>query len=328
MVSTTPSTPTSGDTTTTGRFGPPFDDCDADIILQSSDNVHFLVHRVILSKASPIFRTMFASLAPPPRNILLWDECPTFQLTEDSRVLAALLSAIYPHSPATADSESHSLNDLIAPLVMARKYEMATASCRLFREFLDAKALQDNPIGVFCVAYANKMGNEARLAARALLKHRLTLDDIGDKLQYTNGPALHALWKFHRACSVVAIAVISDRDYSWIAYRLPDASTWFGESCSCTRFSIKVGESHYSVHKSWIGYIERACDALRDRPCSGAITHYGILGPSFEDETMCDFCRRFIHRLVALSHHLGEEVDRRVEEVSGALICIPEPLLI
>ena len=32
-----------------------FADADADIILRSSDNVDFLVHRLILSKASPVF---------------------------------------------------------------------------------------------------------------------------------------------------------------------------------------------------------------------------------------------------------------------------------
>jgi len=324
-------TSTPDDTTTTGRFGPPFDDCDADIILQSSDNVYFLVHRVILSKASPIFKTMFASLAPPtPRKTLLRDSGPIIQLTEDSRVLAALLSAIYPHSPAMADSESHSLNDLIAPLVMARKYEMATASCRLFREFLDAKALKDNPIGVFCAAYANELGNETRVAARALLKHRLTLDDVGEKLRYTNGPALHALWKFHRACSVAAVAAISNRELLWIPSE--QTSSWPGSCVSCyiSTSYVEIGpkRAHRALHKSWTRYMERARDALQDCPCSEAITHFGVLRPSFEDDSTCGSCRKRIHHLFEFSRYLGEEVDRRVKEVSGALICIPEPLLI
>ncbi|KAI0305826.1 hypothetical protein B0F90DRAFT_1609499, partial [Multifurca ochricompacta] len=37
----------------------PFDDADADIILRSADNFDFRVYRVILSKASPVFRDMF-----------------------------------------------------------------------------------------------------------------------------------------------------------------------------------------------------------------------------------------------------------------------------
>ena len=95
-------------------FGPPFDDDDADIILRSSDQVEFLVYKVILSKASPVFKTMF-SLPQPATDIAR----PIVDLAENSKVLAAVLSAIYPHTSVAANPLS--LDDLIATLDAARK---------------------------------------------------------------------------------------------------------------------------------------------------------------------------------------------------------------
>ena len=46
----------------------PFDDLQADLILQSSDKVHFRVFKPILSIASPIFKDMFSIPSPPSQK--------------------------------------------------------------------------------------------------------------------------------------------------------------------------------------------------------------------------------------------------------------------
>ncbi|KAF8273062.1 hypothetical protein EI94DRAFT_1564704 [Lactarius quietus] len=50
--------------TSSTAFGPPFDDADADIILRSSDQVDFHVYRVLLSKSSPFFKSIFSLPQP------------------------------------------------------------------------------------------------------------------------------------------------------------------------------------------------------------------------------------------------------------------------
>ncbi|KAH9992394.1 hypothetical protein BJV77DRAFT_1109915 [Russula vinacea] len=45
----------------------PFDDAQADVILQSSDQVHFQVFKNILSLASPIFADTFSFPSPPSK---------------------------------------------------------------------------------------------------------------------------------------------------------------------------------------------------------------------------------------------------------------------
>ncbi len=302
--------------TTVTVFGFPFDDTDADIILRSSDRVDFMVYKVILSKASPVFKDMFS--LPQPATETPQDSRPIVDLTENSKVLATLLSAIYPHTSASDDPLS--LNDLIAVLDMARKYDMATASRRLLVVFTDSKTLKDSPLEAFCVAYSRELGDAARVAAKASLKLRLTLDDIGEKLQYTNGPAFHRLWKYHRACSAAATRAVSVRNFKWIS---PALTTWWwsatSASCRCSKFQFTLGTegSSWLANSSWNDYLDRARNALREHPCSEAVTTQAVLRPSYQ-AVMCAECRQRICGLSEFSCYLGEEVERVVSEVREA----------
>ena len=276
-------------------FGPPSsDDPDADIILRSSDRVDFIVYKVILSKASPVFMTMFT--LPQPATDTQPDSCrPIVELAENSNVLAAFLSVMYPPTPMSP--KPLSLDDLIAALDMARKYDIAAMSDRLLMDFGGLETLQNKALEAFCAAYSRKLAKVAKIAAEASLKHRLTLDAIGDKLQYTNGPAFHSLWKFHRACSAVAIKAISGNVFGpgWIP---TDPPPWWGvasANCCCNRHDYRFAPKkfHWSAHISWGDYLNRARKALRKHPCSEAITNQdtSILRPSYQAQ-MCDECKK------------------------------------
>jgi len=298
-------------------FGPPFDDTDADVILRSSgpECVDFMVYKVILSKASPVFRTMLSLYQPSkgkPQESL-----PIIDLAEDGKVSAALLSVIYPHT--LGSDEQLSLNDLIAALDMARKYDMTTASRRLLTKFKGSKAIKESPVEAFCAAYSRELGEAAQIAASASLKHRLHLDDIGDALEYTNGPALHRLWTFHRACSAAAVRAISGPNFRWI----PSTTWWSDQSADCCclgehRYTLGSWSAGWTPSSSWGDYLDRARNVLREHPCSEAIMDEVVLEPSYQVQ-MCDECRKLICGLPEFSRHLGEEVDRVVSGVRGLL---------
>ena len=302
--------------TASTTFGSPFDDPDADIILRSSDQVDFMVYKVILSKASPVFKTMFS--LPQPSTDTQPDSCrPFVELAENSKVLAALLSVIYPYT--SESDEELSLNDLISALDMARKYDMATASRRLLVDFEGSKAINDSPLEAFCAAYSRELGDAAQLAARASLKHQLNLDAIGNMLEHTNGPAFHNLWKFHRACSAAAVRAISGHNFIWI----PVTRAWWCDSKTCRcptshRFTLGVRTFMWVPNSAWSDYVDCACNALREHPCSEAITNPVIIQPSYQVK-MCDGCRQLICGLPEFSRCLGEEVDRVVSKVRGLL---------
>jgi hypothetical protein len=323
------SPPESGhsDNATITTFGPPFDDTNADIILRSSDRVDFMVYGVILSKASPVFETMFTFPQPATdTRSTPQDLRPIVVLAEHSKILATLLFAIYPPTlPACVGPLS--LSDHIDVLDMARKYDMAATSRRFLIDFQASEALRDNHLQAFYAAYRRELREAADIAARESLKHPLVLDAIGGVLQCIDGPFLYMLWKFHRACSAIAVKTISDHKYKWI----PNTKrNWWSAtpgccaslSCCCPKVEFWFGPdgsksvrlSNWSTHPAWGHYVDRAVEALKTHPCSEAITNQAILLPSYQAE-MCSGCRKQIAGLSEFSRYLGEEVDRVVSNV-------------
>jgi BTB/POZ domain len=322
-MSTTHTTDRPAEDTSPTKFGPPFDDPDADVIFRSSDLVDFHVYKVILSKASPWFKDTFAS---QPRGN---DKArPILNLREPSGTWKTLLTVIY---RVTSD-ETLSLDDHLSVIAAAKEYNLVTASLHL-QDFEKSASMQENPVMAFCAAYTLQLGEAARIAAKASLQHRFNLDDIGHVLQQTTGPALSRLWQFHRACSTAALAAIADDHFSWFAPAKkgwweivqPDRVTY----CKCDKRTLGFGpqardrrawhnsSTIWHAHVSWGNYINRARDALREHPCSKAVTHLDILKPSYE-EPMCDTCQQSICGLSEFSRCLGEEVDKRVSQVRKA----------
>src|ERR1700679_855209 len=67
---------------------------EADLILRSSDQVHFYVDKKILTLASPIFADKFNTLPPPHQRS--HDVLPVVPLPEPSTTLDLALRHIYP----------------------------------------------------------------------------------------------------------------------------------------------------------------------------------------------------------------------------------------
>ncbi|OBZ74808.1 hypothetical protein A0H81_05205 [Grifola frondosa] len=141
---------------------PPFDRDDADVVLRSSDNVDFRVHRMILSVASPVFKDMFH--IPPPAALAVEDThpetgLPLVQLAEDSRTLDNFLRLCYPFKQPVMDC----LEDIHAFLRAARKYEYEYGIVEM-RAKLIAFAPQ-KPLRVYAIACSMELEAEARFAA-------------------------------------------------------------------------------------------------------------------------------------------------------------------
>ena len=301
-------------------FGPPFDDADADVILRSSDQVDFHVYKVMLSKASPFFKDMF-SLPQPVGAENKQNSRTVIDLTESSKTVAALLTAIYPHTLGSKTNKGRSLGDHLAAIKAAKKYDMAPASSHLLHNFEGLGCVKHSPVEAFCVAYTFELNEAAQIAAKASLKHRLNLDDLGNELQHTNGPALFKLWQFHRACSAAAITAISSNDLTWVSQKVH--SSWWelaepdcGMHCKCKKHTFSLGNRPrtWEAHASWRNYMDRARDALREKPCREAVTDHNILKPSYR-EPMCEVCHQRICGLSEFSRYLGEEVEKLVSKV-------------
>ncbi|TFY52457.1 hypothetical protein EVG20_g10542 [Dentipellis fragilis] len=118
----------------------PFDNQDngADIILRSSDKVDFYAHKIFLSFASPVFKTMF-------NHIQFTDPAcqpTTLDVSEDSRTLEFILRSCYPvnSTPLTK------LADVRRVMEAVFKYDVDSV---LREAALSLKAVVDqDPLGI------------------------------------------------------------------------------------------------------------------------------------------------------------------------------------
>ena len=80
-------------------YGPLFDDTDADTIVRSENDLDFRVYRVVLSRASPVFRDIFTFPHPGPGGKRDDDDhkdgLSLVRLPESSVTFSILLYAIY-----------------------------------------------------------------------------------------------------------------------------------------------------------------------------------------------------------------------------------------
>lgn len=180
--------------TVTGPFivRAPFNDTSGgDCILQTPDGARFVVHRVILSLASPIWNDMFslpqASESPSSTR-------PVIPVEEDPATMEALLTMLYP-----LPSPRISSYDQAAKLVQAcDKYfiNVSRLDTVLHKVLRTTAALEADPLGVYALAWRLGMDDEARTASR--YTHRLDLNDpkVKSDLIRRSGSvnALLALW--------------------------------------------------------------------------------------------------------------------------------------
>ncbi|SRR6266702_1802130 len=155
----------------------------------------------------------------------------------------------------------------------------------------------------------------------------MNLDNIRDKLQYTNRPAFHQLYKFHHACSTTAAEAISSVHLTWIT---SSHYPWWGLtniSCpqlhrGCYRYQYTMGpsQSTWAAPTPYHNYIMHMHSALQEHPCMEAVTQPYFLmfsynpKPTYEDNA-CQSCQLTMLGLPEFSHILGEEVERCVSEV-------------
>jgi hypothetical protein len=303
-------------------FGPPFDHDDADIILRSSDRVDFHVYQAILSISSPFFKSMFSLLPQPNAQ---GKKNPVIDLLENSKTIATILTFIYPVVSAVPEPES--LDDMMDAIVAAKKYDTAIVSQRLHQKFMESAHVQDDIIAAFCAAYSRELGEACRIAAKASLKCRMSLDNVADKLPYLNGPAFYQLYKFHRACSATAAQAVSSTDLDWITQ---SQSTWWdladrkctgASRCLTHNYTLPFSRPNYWVFRGrWAAstpfhdFITRAHNVLLEHPCREAVTGHQFLAPSYKVEA-CDRCQLTLLGLPEFSRLLGDEIERRVSEV-------------
>ena len=166
---------------------------DANIIIRSSDQVNFRVHKSLLAVSSPFFKDLL-SLPQPPDDELI-DGLPVVALPEDAGLLNGLVSLLYPISPMIPNS----YQEVFALLAVCQKYEMESVQS-IIRAAIKVGTFPA-PVeaeGFNAYALASRLGlvPEAEDAARLTLGQPMTFESLGEGLRTFKGQALCDLIRY------------------------------------------------------------------------------------------------------------------------------------
>ncbi|KAG9038028.1 hypothetical protein FS837_001320 [Tulasnella sp. UAMH 9824] len=188
----------------------PFNDSPSgDCILQTPDGTQFVVHCLILSLASPIWKDMFSL---PQASEGSSATRPVIPVEEDPETVQALLTMVYPLPPPHISSY-----DLATRLVQAcDKYfiDISRLDTILYKVLRTTAALEADPLGVYALAWRLGMEDEAKIASRHT--HRTDLSDpkVRSNVIRRSGSvnSLAALWdlRFERENALDDLAKLAE----------------------------------------------------------------------------------------------------------------------
>jgi hypothetical protein len=166
---------------------------EASIIVRSSDQVNFRVHKLVLAMSSPFFRDLLS--LPQPSDGELVDGLPVVELPEDSGLLNSLISLLYPIAPAIPDS----YQKVLALLAVCEKYEMGSVQFLIRAAIKVGKfpaPVQVEGFSAYAIASGLGLVSEAEDAARLTLGQSMTFESLGEGLRLFKGRALCDLVRY------------------------------------------------------------------------------------------------------------------------------------
>ncbi|KAH8985598.1 hypothetical protein EDB86DRAFT_3105651 [Lactarius hatsudake] len=158
----------------------------SDIVLRSYDSHDFRVPKLYIVIFSPVLQELIKSVSNTSgvpdgeeKGLL-----PVVELSESKATLYSLLTFIFPISPVLP-STTEKIMELLA---VAQKYQMDSVMTHI----RGAIARQDPPflrpetaLHVYFLAQQHELRQEAVQAARVTLRLSMTIEDLGDKLEYS-----------------------------------------------------------------------------------------------------------------------------------------------
>ena len=166
----------------------PLDIPDADIILQSSDQVNFRVRKSLLAMSSSFFKVMLS--LPQPPDVEVVDGLPVVSLPENAGLLNSLVSLLYPIFPVIPSS----YEEVYALLAACQKYDMVSIQSDI-RAAIKIGTFPTAPVGTkafgaYAIASSMDLVPEMENAVHLTLKCPLTFESLGEELRSFKGRAL------------------------------------------------------------------------------------------------------------------------------------------
>ena len=176
----------------------------SDIILRSCDSHNFRMPKLNIVICSPVLRMLIRSVpislpnTSVVPNIEETEPLPIVELPESKATIYNLLTFIFPVAPILP-STAEKIMELLAA---AQKYQMDSvlSQIRLAITRQDPPFIRpETALDVYFLAQEHELLQEATQAARITLRASMTIEGLGDKLEFPGmtGAYLHELWKYH-----------------------------------------------------------------------------------------------------------------------------------
>jgi hypothetical protein len=166
---------------------------EANIILRSSDQANFRVHKSVLAMSSPFFENLLS--LPQPSDSEIVDGLPVVQLFEDAELLNSLVSLLYPIPPVIPGS----YEKVFALLAACQKYDMVSIQSSIRAEIQRGTfpgPIEAQAFGAYGKASSLGLIPEMENAAELTLDQPMTFESLGEVLRQFKGPALCELVRY------------------------------------------------------------------------------------------------------------------------------------
>ncbi|EIW77376.1 hypothetical protein CONPUDRAFT_129640 [Coniophora puteana RWD-64-598 SS2] len=314
-----PTAATAAATTTTTTKTFPFTDSRADVIIRSSDNVDYRVHKYMLSFSSTCFSDMFQLPQAQGQNDL-----PVVPVTEDSAVLEKLLLFCYPCDRPQLET----LDETIKFLEAGRKYGMDNIKDAARAALPSVRIASPNPLAAIVAALKYEMDAEAKEIARYLLEKDsipLTAPEIDDM----SASELAALMRYHAACCDAASRVVSDPSTQELTCALFNSfarsntlstasslAAGGGHPCTCHKRQWAYGRQAFDAPRWWLEFADEVAWILGKMPAPHGTQIKNAFHMGLYKARSCASCSsKGCRSLAQFLAFIQEEVERAISEV-------------
>ena len=211
---------------------------DADIIFRSQDSHHLRVPKIFIIHNSPVLKELVRRILDSPGDANAEASLPVVELPESGKVLRYLLTFILPLFPVIPPTHEETME----LLSVAQKYQMETVLVHIRGIIARQNPLPsglESALHVFALAQKYGLRPEALRSARTILKHSITIEHLGDKLDIMPGASLYELWKYYERVRTVLVLDLTE-------FRVSSGRG------TMTGFSCRVFGSSESQIPSWV----------------------------------------------------------------------------
>ena len=289
---------------------------DGDIILVSSDNKWFKLHKLLLSLSSPVFAGMLAMPQPADGQ----NNPSPIYLSEDAETLLALLDILYPNRKPAKEVDFTLLRKIG---VVAQKYQIDVALDYLEQSLWVALRDKD-PLRVYALASSHDMQHLAATAAFELLSRPMNhwSDPIPPEMQDVSGAAVLKLQAYlTRRRSLIDSIIPAEVTSSVLIGPHDGVVPWGMRGCMQCPRGVYKGKC---LPLWFITLLMRVREAYIVRPRGSSVNAVVLFGNALQDmaainsnasNSQCLCSTNGSERLISFLKRLADLLEARLEQV-------------